>query len=313
VNTNRFKGSLLGLALGDAFGAPFEGGILERACWAVIGKANGKHRFTDDTQMTIDVAKSLIAYGHIDQADLARRFAQSYRWSRGYGPGTARTLKLIRRGRSWDTACRSVYPKGSYGNGGAMRAPAVGLFYATASEQELIDAVGAATVTTHAHPLAVEGAVLIALATALAYKDENTDVLLAKLAQRIESFEFKSKLSKVAALLHSGKAVAPRSVALELGNGIAATESCVTALYIALAFRDKPFKDLLEFSLRLGGDVDTIAAMGCAIWGAFRGNDALPQNYLGQLEHYQRISALAEALADAAATARFAPSVDITA
>ena len=52
VKTNRFFGSLLGLALGDAFGALFEGGILERAVWAFIGTRNGKRRWTDDTQMT---------------------------------------------------------------------------------------------------------------------------------------------------------------------------------------------------------------------------------------------------------------------
>lgn len=31
---------------GDAFGAPYEGGILERAVWAFVGKRNGKRRTT---------------------------------------------------------------------------------------------------------------------------------------------------------------------------------------------------------------------------------------------------------------------------
>jgi len=158
MKTDRFKGALLGLALGDAFGAPYEGGILERACWALIGKSRGKRRFTDDTQMTIDLAESLIANGRVDQDDLAQRFARSYRWSRGYGPGTARVLKLIRRGRSWQAAGRAVHRDGSFGNGGAMRAPALGLFYAKCDEQQLTVAVQAATEITHSHPLAVDGA-----------------------------------------------------------------------------------------------------------------------------------------------------------
>jgi ADP-ribosylglycohydrolase len=54
---------------------------------------------------------------------MAHRFARSYRWSRGYGPGAARLLKRIARGQDWESASVSVYPSGSYGNGGAMRAP----------------------------------------------------------------------------------------------------------------------------------------------------------------------------------------------
>ena len=126
--TNRFLGSLLGLALGDAFGAPYEGGFLERAVWAFFGTREGRRRWTDDTQMTVDVVESLVNCRRVDQDDLARRFAQSYRWSRGYGPGAARVLKRIRRGEHWKLAARAVYRDGSFGNGGAMRAPAVGLF-----------------------------------------------------------------------------------------------------------------------------------------------------------------------------------------
>jgi len=84
-----------------------------------------------------------------------------------------------------------------------------------------------------------------------------------------------------------------------LGNGIAAAHSCVTSLYIALAFRDRPFVDLLRVCLKLNGDVDTIAAMAGAIWGAIRGVAGLPRNYIEQLEQHERIAELAAALAEA--------------
>ena len=143
MKTDRIIGSVLGLALGDAFGAPYEGGVLERAAWALIGKRKGRRRWTDDTQMTIDVIESLVACGDIDQDDLARRFARSYRWSRGYGPGAAKVLKRIRRGQHWEAASSSAYRDGSFGNGGAMRAPAVGLFFSTDGEEELVEAASA--------------------------------------------------------------------------------------------------------------------------------------------------------------------------
>ena len=80
--------------------------------------------------MSIDLAESLLERDGLDLNDAARRFAAGYRWSRGYGPAAAKLLKRIARGADWREANRSIYPEGSFGNGGAMRAPVVGLFYA---------------------------------------------------------------------------------------------------------------------------------------------------------------------------------------
>ena len=297
---DRFSGAVIGLALGDAFGAPYEGGFLERALWRAIGWQSGRRRWTDDTQMTIDVMESLLAYGYVNQDDLALRFAKSYRWSRGYGPGAARVLKRIRRGDYWESAARSVYRDGSYGNGGAMRTPAVGLFFAAAPEDELIAAAATAAVT-HAHPRGREGAVLIALAAALAYKDRSSEDIIARLCGAVTSPEFLQKLHQARNWLETESSVDPREVASKLGNGIAAVESCVTAVYLALAFRSRAFEELLGFVIGLRGDVDTIAAMACSIWGAARGFGELPRARLNQLEQYERLKDLAQALA---ATAR---------
>jgi ADP-ribosylglycohydrolase len=59
-------------------------------------------RWTDDTQMSLDLVESMVALGTVDPDDLAQRFAKSYRWSRGYGPGAAKILKRIARGSDWN-------------------------------------------------------------------------------------------------------------------------------------------------------------------------------------------------------------------
>lgn len=300
MQTDRIVGSVLGLALGDAFGAPYEGGPIERAVWALVGRRNGKRRWTDDTQMTIDVIESLVACGRVDQDDLACRFSESYRWSRGYGPGAARVLKRIRRGQPWETASCSVYRGGSFGNGGAMRAPAIGLFFSANNEDELAEAASTSAAVTHAHPFGREGAVLIALATALACSGMSSLEIMGRLCQRSESPHFLSRLHTAIAWLQAGNNIEPRQVAAELGNGVAATESCVTAIYVALAFRGSTFNEILEYTIRLRGDVDTIASMACAIWGAARGMDALPATRLEQLDQCDRLLAVARSLAEAA-------------
>ena len=113
MTQDQFEGCLLGLALGDALGAPLEGGVVERFVWRLIGRTkNGEMRWTDDTQMSLDLAESLIAKGAVDPDDLAQRFARSYRWSRGYGPGAAKLLKRIARGSNWRAVNRSVFADG---------------------------------------------------------------------------------------------------------------------------------------------------------------------------------------------------------
>ena len=98
----------------------------------------------------------------------------------------------------------------------------------------------------------------------------------------------------------AARQIEPHTAAAALGNGIAAVDSCVTAVYVALAFRDRSFNGMLAYAIRLRGDVDTIASMAGAIWGAARGSSDLPAAKLDQLEAAERLSRLARALADAA-------------
>lgn len=287
---------MLGLALGDAFGAPYEGGILERGLWCILGTCNGKRRWTDDTQMTIDVIESLLACGRVDQADLAKRFAVSYRWSRGYGPGAAKVLKRIRRGQDWQSAALAVFPGGSYGNGGAMRAPAVGIFHAGDGHETLAEAADAVAAITHAHPLGREGAVLVATATALTFRGLDTREIIETLSSTAHSDEFVHRLGKAGNWLVDDAIPGPRQVAAELGNGIAAVQSCVTAVFVALAFRDRAFAALLDYCRDLRGDVDTISAMAGALWGAARGYSELPESRLAQLERRSDLERLAQSL-----------------
>ena len=64
LSPDHFSGCLLGLASGDALGAPYEGGFMERALWRAIGRTrDGEARWADDTRMSLDLAESLLARG----------------------------------------------------------------------------------------------------------------------------------------------------------------------------------------------------------------------------------------------------------
>jgi poly(ADP-ribose) glycohydrolase ARH3 len=278
---------MLGLALGDAIGAPFEGGAVERFAWKVIGRlGRSETKWTDDTQMSLDLADSLVACGGVDQDDLAQRFARGFNPFRGYGGGAARLLKRIRKGADWREANRAVFPDGSYGNGAAMRAPVVGVFHAS-RPGGLVEATTRTAEVTHAHPLGIEGAVVVAAAAAAAAGDEDPFEAAAAEA-RLDPFV--ERFGRARAWLRDDAAPEPAEVVGALGNGIAAAESCVTAVYLAARFRAAPFMELLSFTADCGGDVDTIGAMAGGIWGAARGVAALPEDELQRLEQRDRIA-----------------------
>ncbi|MFK8011951.1 MAG: ADP-ribosylglycohydrolase family protein [Marinicellaceae bacterium] len=290
ITLDQIKGCLLGCAFGDTLGASFEGGYLERALWHFFGCKNGRMRFTDDTQMSLDIINSILMNKGVNQNHLAQTFANNYKWSRGYGPGAARTLKKIKKGVHWSQANTSQFAEGSFGNGAAMRAPVLSLFY---SGEELKEKVKLTSEITHAHPEAIEGATLVALTASKALKQESLSDILECLRNASEIRCFKGDILYMGGFFQDGKTPINEFTA-QLGNSIEAKNSCVTAICYALYFRDASFLDMFKHIKNGKGDVDTIAAMAGAIWGCFNGFDAMKNLELNQIESGESIEELAK-------------------
>jgi poly(ADP-ribose) glycohydrolase ARH3 len=169
---DRFLGCLLGHAVGDALGAPFEGMPAD-----VVFREFGPVRaifdsppfsplaYTDDTEMTIGVAEVLIYDGTIDPARLAAAFERNYTPGRGYGPGAQRILDAVRAGGDWQALAATVFPGGSLGNGAAMRVAPVGLLFHR-DQTTLLEQARLSALPTHTHPVGIEAAQIFAAAIA---------------------------------------------------------------------------------------------------------------------------------------------------
>jgi len=242
--------------------------------------------------MSINLAESIIGNHGLDQEVLAQSFANSYHWSRGYGPSAAKLLKGIKRGQDWRELNRKKFKDGSMGNGAAMRAPIVALYHPNIDESLLRNVAMSAEIT-HAHHDAITGALIIAQATVLALKDKATTDVIMHLENSFQSESFDAKLKICADFCNLDSFIGIHEIKKHLGNGILASTSCFTALYFALKYRDLDVCAMLNSIFELGGDADTIAAMAGAIWGAFNGADCLLD--LGQqvedFEHIQELSA----------------------
>jgi poly(ADP-ribose) glycohydrolase ARH3 len=170
---DRFVGCILGHAIGDAAGAPFEGvpaDIVYREFGSIRGLLADENRgetlyYTDDTEMAISVAEVLIEGGAIDPARLARAFGRNYHAGRGYGPGTRAILDAMRDGMDWEQLARETFPGGSLGNGAAMRVAPVGLFFHSDLEA-LREQARLSALPTHLHPVGIEAAQVMAVAVA---------------------------------------------------------------------------------------------------------------------------------------------------
>lgn len=293
---DKFIGTFIGLSLGDALGAPYEGGLIEQILWKFFSKTpTGEMRWTDDTQMSIDVAENIIEHKNINENTLAEKFAANYKWSRGYGPAASKVLKSISKGTKWEIASRLIYKDGSLGNGGAMRSQVIALRYFD-NDDLLIQEISKATKITHAHPLAIEGAVLIGKTVSLALKDINPIEINKLIIENSMHMIFREKANLSLKWLEERLNISPKEVSKNLGNGMRATDSCITAIYLALRFQSKSFLEMIDFTKKCGGDVDTLCSMSGSIWGAFNGLKNIPKDLICNLEQADKIKSLASNL-----------------
>jgi poly(ADP-ribose) glycohydrolase ARH3 len=289
---DRFIGALIGTFVGDALGAPYEGHdwkwIAERTI-EFRDMIRGRYAvYTDDTQMMIGIAESLVACGGFDGADMARRFVENFEPARGYGGGAFQVISNLSAGQPWNQAGVGLFGNGSYGNGSAMRIAPVGVFYHD-DEEKLREIALLSSSITHTHPLGKQGAMLQAYAVsrALGYGltgDLDTGQMILKLRNFLpeDADVFRSKLVHTEQLL--GENPLPHEVVRSLGNGVESFESVATAIYSFLSHQ-KSFRKAVVYAVNLGGDTDTIGAMTGAIAGAYHGYQRIPSRWLDKLEN----------------------------
>jgi poly(ADP-ribose) glycohydrolase ARH3 len=283
VLADRFRGCLIGLAVGDATGAPYEGvpgDMIYRmgpASSIVETPSEETRYYTDDTQMAIGVAEALIECSEIREEVLCAAFAKNYDPARGYGQGARRIIEAIITGEDWRGLAQTILPGGSLGNGAAMRVAPVGLMFC--DDLDLVSAQAELSAhPTHLHPLGVDGARILALAVALATRGQRfvRSDFFAELQKRAKTEEFQWQLS-VAAQLR------PSDIIAGFGNGLEAHRSVVTAV---CCFAGSPdcYADVIRRAIGQGNDTDTLAAMAGAISGARLGIEAIPEHLIESLE-----------------------------
>jgi ADP-ribosyl-[dinitrogen reductase] hydrolase len=297
MERDRAEGILLGLACGDALGRPVEfetparilaqyGEVTEMLANGTWGKPAGT--VTDDTEMALCLARSLVDCGGFDPADVADRFVAWYESGPfDIGKMTARALSRIRDGEPWDVAGQRVWeesPEGSNaGNGSVMRAAPLAVALAT-REAALVDASRDSSRITHADPRCTAGCAVLNLTLAGLLRDRP-----APLSTALDHVETPDELRE---------ALEPVAAAELDSDDLRSTGYVVDTLRTALWYglhAGSPERALVDV-VNMGGDADTVGAVTGAVVGARFGADALPDRWLDDLDR-DDLGDLARALA----------------
>jgi ADP-ribosylglycohydrolase len=306
VDADRFAGCLIGQCLGDALGFVVEGqapavcrlyvdGVLKGL--APLTKGRGPFpigQYSDDSQLARELLQSYVARRGFDPANYAHRVAAIFSEGRivGRGRATEQAAERLAAGVPWDEAGT---PPPSAGNGSAMRAGPGGLLYFDEPDA-LIAAAHDQGRITHADPRCSAGAIAIAGAVALALDDAPIDPapFLGKLAAWCERIEpsFADWLRRLEDYLTLEPKKAVELIQRAGLEGDAKTgwwgispfvvPSVLWSLYAFLRTPDDYWETVCT-AIRVGGDVDTTAAMAGAISGARLGLAALPAEFTRRL------------------------------
>lgn len=280
--------ALDGLSVGDSLGEKF---FFEGSLAMIARRATpvGFWHTTDDTEMAISIVDVLERRHQIDQDELAMFFARRYARdpARGYGGGASRLLRGIAEGGHWRSLSETLFPGGSYGNGGAMRVAPLGAYFAEDSDEVVIEQARRSAEVTHAHPEGQAGAIAIALAAAHAWRTRNQPSddprsLLRWVYDRTPDSAVRAGLAK-ALDLAIGCSVGFAASVLGSGAYISAQDTVPFCVWSASRCLDS-YEDAFWTTVEGLGDRDTTCAIVGGIVACRVGRDGIPSDWLAARE-----------------------------
>jgi poly(ADP-ribose) glycohydrolase ARH3 len=301
-NLDAIRGAIVGTVVGDAFGSLLEGIVPDQAERLARIRADSRQPwgYTDDGAMTLAVAESLVARGTIDGPDLLRCLGARYDPVRGFGKGMKIALRAFSDGRPWKECAFAAWREGSRGNGAAVRVAPVAIVR-WPSADAFHEAVRISAIVTHAHPEAVDAALVQAHAIALVLSEpgivQTPSAFLDSLSSRLPTLDpaISTGLAAARSLLQAGASAA--TAARTLGTSTFARESVLAALWTFLTSHNS-FREAITAACLLGGDVDSICALVGSLAGALHGVGSIPTQWIANMAKETPDTASIIALAD---------------
>lgn len=290
---DRFRGCLLGLAVGDAIGTTVE--FRPRGSFSPLTDMVGGGPFhlqpgqwTDDTSMALCLATSLVECGGFDARDQMERYC---RWAeKGYLSSTGTCFDI---GNTVASALRRYWQTGdpyagstdpySAGNGCIMRLAPIPMFYYP--DLEAIEYYAAeSSRLTHGTQECLDACRLFGRMIGRALLGQTKEEIL--LGER--DFTGAPKIEAIARGAYREK---PEAAIRGTGYVVASLEAALWCFWHSASFAEAVLT-----AANLGDDADTTAAVCGQIAGAYYGEPSIPSHWLARLAMCQEIAALADRL-----------------
>lgn len=272
----RVRGTMLGIAVGDALGVPLEGRPWNPTA-PLMREMGDKTGFfpaggwTDDTQQSILLARSLVERGKFDGDDFAARLVT---WARSgaatMGQHTRTAVTLLARGMSWKEAGKTVqrHNPQAASNGSLMRsAPAALYCY---PDQEVVSrAAWGQSLVTHAGFLCIGSCVFF-------------NRTLSHLVQGMHKWDAVAEAATHVRDVYSKALDAAIVRAWEPANTTLPTGYVLDTLTVAVwsLLHTESFEDAVVAAVNRGADADTVGAVTGALAGGCYGVAAIPERWL---------------------------------
>jgi len=307
MNENLFKlkaqGCMLGLAVGDALGAPVE--FFPRGSFEPVSGYRGGGKFdvqpgeyTDDTAMTLCLAQSLIDCGGMDQHDQLRKYLAWY--EEGYMSATGRSIgcgktvlrALMRFKANACSECGNTRLKKGAGNGSLMRVAPVAIYYRH-SLKTAMEMAAKSSYTTHGLKICADACMLYTGLIVGALHGMNKKDLLARnyfavLQSLLPAYRFEPELCEVMEGSYKTKS---RDAIRSSGYVIDTMEAALWAFY-----HTESFDEGVMQAVNLGHDADTVGAVYGQLAGAYYGMDGIGDAYAEGLVKAKQIGEIARRL-----------------
>jgi ADP-ribosylglycohydrolase len=298
---SRFKGSLLGLACGDALGVTQQ--YQRQRTFAPISDMVGGGSFclqagqwTDDTATALCLACSLLEAGGFDPKDQLQRYLNW--WRTGYMSctkkcfdiGSTTSAALMRFSKTNNEYCGADRPH-TAGNASLVRLTPVVLYFHDTPETALKQALNSSR-TTHASPLCLDACRLFAGLLLGALQGRSKEEILAPDYEPIPGCFTAAPLDPAVNEVRRGGYKQKQASDIR-GNGyvIHSLEAALWAFYTSSSFSQGVLK-----AVNLGEDATSTGALFGQLAGAYYGVEQIPPHWIERLAQHQFIETTAERL-----------------
>ncbi|WP_291720619.1 ADP-ribosylglycohydrolase family protein [Bernardetia sp.] len=278
TKAERFKGCIIGGAMGDAFGSAYENQVKEKEDVIYLyGKPKArepKWKITDDTQLTLATAEAMIDDKNINPEAVVQQFLKYYnqRKLRGLGASTLKALRELEYGVHWSKAGR----KGEYaaGNGAAMRIASLA-FMEDINYSQIRDI----SIITHNNDEAYIGAkcIIIAIREILRKNWQGETNLIDLIIPQLPDTRVRDRLIEI-------KNIDNLSEIGKFGNDGYVVNSVPLAIAAANKVKKIGIEKMYNWLIDIGGDTDTNCSMARQIAGTLIGYNEIPKNLIEKLE-----------------------------